>query len=151
MNRRTVLRTAGVATMAGLAGCLEGVREHFSVQGVVTLEIVNEADDSYNLRLEAHESETNRQTYDESFTVTPGERAMPQHLERTDQRFRVIKFDGNEQEEIREVSITPETRHVNVYVRDDDLVIDVHRGDDEGNTTVDDGPSEEPTGGESGD
>ncbi|EMA27325.1 hypothetical protein C446_17991 [Halobiforma nitratireducens JCM 10879] len=123
--------------MAGLAGCLEGVQEHFDFQGVVPIEVVNEGRSSYNLRLEARETDTGRQTYDESFSITPDERAMPHHLERVDQRFRIVKYEGQEQVEVREVSITPETEHLNVYVRDDDLIVDVRRGDGaDGNESV---------------
>ncbi|WP_090379763.1 hypothetical protein [Natronobacterium texcoconense] len=151
MNRRTVLQSAGVVGMAGLAGCLDGIQEHFGLQGVVPIEIENQADETYNLLLEAHDPETGRQTYDESFAVSPQGRTMPQHLDRADQRFRVVRFTvDNEPLETREVSITSETELVIIHITGDDLVIDVRRGDAAGNETVteDDTPGDDAAGNE---
>ncbi|WP_231990892.1 hypothetical protein [Natronobacterium gregoryi] len=137
MNRRTVLQSAGVVAMTGLAGCLDGVQEHFGLQGVVPIEIENEADNPYNLQLEAYDTESGRQTYEESFSVTPQVRTSPQHLERTHQRFRIVRFDlDDEPMEVREVSITSETQLVTILLSEDDLVVDVDRGEAPGNETV---------------
>ncbi|RQG96242.1 hypothetical protein [Natrarchaeobius oligotrophus] len=143
MNRRTVLGSASALAAASLAGCIEGVQEHFegSFQGIVPIEIHSEADGYYNVRLEAYERETNRQTYDEGYAVTAGETVGPPHLEATYQSLRVVKFgpDGEDQADVREVSITPNTELVLIYIHDDDLVVDVRRGetDGTGNETAD--------------
>ncbi|MFP8954322.1 hypothetical protein ACLI4Z_15345 [Natrialbaceae archaeon A-arb3/5] len=135
MNRRTVLQSAGVLATVGLAGCIEGVQEHFegSFQGIVPIEIHSEASQSYNIRLEAHERETGRQSYEEAYSVPPEEMVTPPHLERTAQSLRIVT-SGHETETntLREVSITPGTELVLIYLRDDDLLIDVQRGESDG-------------------
>ncbi|RQG89945.1 hypothetical protein EA462_08010 [Natrarchaeobius halalkaliphilus] len=136
MNRRRVLQSAGALVAISFAGCLEGVQDHFEggVQGIVPIEIYSEADQYYNVQLQAYEHETNRQTYDEGYSVTGGDSVIPPHLEATRQSLRVVKFgaDGEEQADVREVTITPETELVLIWIYDDDLVLDVHRGDVDG-------------------
>ncbi|MBZ6496557.1 hypothetical protein [Natrinema longum] len=131
MNRRTLLRTAGVAATVGLSGCLEALQEHYqgSFQGLVPIEIHSEADRHFDLTLEAYEPGTNRQTYDESYTVTANQSASPPHLEATEQNFRVVKYgrEGDE-ETFRETTITPSTKFVNIRITNDDLILDVDRG-----------------------
>ncbi|THE66458.1 hypothetical protein D8Y22_02555 [Salinadaptatus halalkaliphilus] len=140
MNRRTVLQSASAVGLLSLAGCLSGVQEHFegNVQGIVPLEIHSEADSQYNIQLEAYERETNRQSYDEGYSVTPGETVGPPHLSATDQSFRVTTLEPQSGATVdsQEVSITSETQLVLIYIQEDDLVIDVDRG--EQGETIDD-------------
>ncbi|MEY7849748.1 hypothetical protein AB7C87_11195 [Natrarchaeobius sp. A-rgal3] len=130
MNRRTVLQSAGVFGAACLAGCLEGVQDHFvgSVQGVVPIEIYSESDRFYNVQLVAYERETNRQTYEEAYAVTPGENVVPPHLEGVYQTLRVTRFDEDDEPEIREAAITPDTELVVVRL-DEEFVVEVRRGE----------------------
>ncbi len=146
MNRRRVLQFAGVAATAGLAGCLDGIQEHFGLQGVIPIEIHSEAERTHNLHLEARERETGRQSYEQSYSITPNETVGPPHLDRSEQSFRVSRIDDDEAVEVREVSVTESTELVMVRFTDDELVIEVDRGDDEENVTVDgeDGTPSEP-------
>nr|WP_206335537.1 hypothetical protein [Natronolimnobius sp. AArcel1] len=124
--------------MAGLAGCLEGVQEHFGLQGVVPLEIHSEADNAYNLQLQARETGTGRESYDESYAVTPEETVMAPNLERTDQNLQVVKYDRDTEDSVaRAVSITEDTQLVMVYIRDDDLVVEIHGDDDADDDEID--------------
>ncbi|MFA9416812.1 hypothetical protein [Natrinema sp. HArc-T2] len=133
MNRRTVLRTAGVTATIGLSGCVEALQEHYegSFRGVVPIEIYSEAERPYDITLEAFERETNRQTYDESFTLTAGQRATAPHLDATEQRFRVTKIDRDDRTRqlTKEESITPQTSSVTVRITDDDLILELDRDD----------------------
>lgn len=135
MNRRTVLRTAGVTATIGLSGCIDALQEHYegSFQGVIPVEIYSEAEQPYDITLEAFERETNRQTYDESFTLTAGQRATAPHLDATEQRFRVTKIDREDRTRqlTKEEPITPQTNSVTVRITDDDLILELER-DDEG-------------------
>lgn len=143
VNRRRVLGLAGVSITAGFAGCLEGIQEHFGLQGIIPIEIHSEADRTHNLHLEARESETGRQSYEQSYSVTPGETVGPPHLEETDQSFRVARIENEAEADVSVVSVTPETELVTIYIYDDELVVDVHRSEDGANGTVDgDGTNE---------
>ncbi|WP_222920336.1 hypothetical protein [Natrinema sp. SYSU A 869] len=129
-----------MAVIVGLSGCLEAFKEHYkgSFQGLVPIEIHSEAEHHYDLTLEAYETGTNRQTYDESYTVTANQSASPPHLEAIEQTLRVVKY-GRDGEELafKEATITPSTKLVNVRLTDDDLILDVQRGegaDDSGPT-----------------
>lgn len=148
MNRRRVLQAAGALATVGLAGCLEGVQEHFGLQGVVPVEIYSEADQPHNVQLAAQERETGRETYEEAYSVTPNETVAPPNMERTAQSMRVVKFDENDEQAIvRAVSITDQTELVRIYIYDDDLVVevdgpggetDIEGGDElDGNETID--------------
>ena len=135
MNRRTVLRTAGVVATVGLSGCVEALQEHYegSFQGVVPVDIYSEADRPYDLTLEAFDPETDRQTYDESYTITAGQRATPPHLDATEQRLRVTKIDREQRDRqlTKRATITQNTSSVVIRLTDDDLLLEVE-GDDEG-------------------
>ena len=135
MNRRTVLRAGAVVGAASLAGCIDGVREHFtgSVQGVVTLEVVNEGEEAYNLALNARDRQ-GVETYDQSFAITPGERAQPSHLRGTDQTFRIIRLDEGGDEEtalVEQLAVTDRTQHINITIYDDRLEIEVMRREED--------------------
>ncbi|RZV10670.1 hypothetical protein BDK88_1846 [Natrinema hispanicum] len=134
MNRRTVLRTAGVVATVGLSGCVEALQEHYegSFQGVVPVDIYSEADRPYDLTLEAFDPETDRQTYDESYTITAGQRATPPHLDATEQRLRVTKIDREQRDRqvTKRATITQNTSSVVIRLTDDDLRLEVE-GDDE--------------------
>lgn len=132
MNRRTVLRTAGVTAVAGLAGCVENLQEHYqgSFQGLVPIEIHSESDRYYDLTLEAYESGTNRQTYDESYTVTANESASLPHLDATEQLLRVTRYAREDDDAtFKEVTITSSTKAVTVRLTNEELILDVDRGD----------------------
>ncbi|WP_435551990.1 hypothetical protein [Natrinema sp. CGMCC1.2065] len=153
MNRRTVLRTAGVAAVAGLSGCLDTLREHYqgSFQGLIPLEIKSEADRHYNIVLEAYESGSDRQTYDESYTVTPDQTVSAPHLDAIEQSFRVTKFvDADGDRTSREATLRPETELVTVRITDDDLILDIERGEEAGGEpTPPSEPPDSPVGNES--
>ncbi|QCW04910.1 hypothetical protein [Natrinema pallidum] len=132
-----------MAAIVGLSGCLEALEEHYqgSFQGLVPIEIHSEAERHYDLTLEAYESGTNRQTYDESYTVTANQSASPPHLDAVEQTLRVVKY-GRDGEELafREATITPNTKFVNVRLTDDNLILDVQRSGE----TDGPGPTAEP-------
>ncbi|ELZ21367.1 Ser-Asp rich fibrinogen-binding, bone sialoprotein-binding protein [Natrinema limicola JCM 13563] len=123
-----------VATV-GLSGCVEALQEHYegSFRGVVPVEIYSEANQPYDVTLEAFKPETDRQTYDESFTITAGQRATAPHLEATEQRFRVTKIDREDRTRqlTKEERITPRTNNVTVRITDDDLILELERDDEE--------------------
>lgn len=131
MNRRKVLQSASVLATVGLAGCIDGVQEHFGLQGVVPIEIYNEGEQTYNLQLQARERETDRNTYDESYSIPPGETVQPPHLGQTAQSLQVIRFDqDNEPASVEAASITPETSMVAITIHDDELVVEVRESED---------------------
>ncbi|WP_238709600.1 twin-arginine translocation signal domain-containing protein [Natronorubrum halophilum] len=140
MNRRTLLQSAGVAAVVGLAGCIDGVQEHFGLQGIVPIEIHSEADRTYNLHLQAYDREADRQSYEQSISVTPGESVKPPNLDKTEQSFRIARIDDNDEEtEVREVSITSTTQVVTIQLSNDGLAVEVDHGDDAENETGVDG------------
>lgn len=137
MNRRTVLQSAGALATVGLAGCVEGVQEHFGLQGVVPIELHNEAERPYNVQLKARERESGRESYDKGFSIPPGEVVQPPHLKQTPQSFQVLKFEeGNEVESVEEASITPTTELVLIYISEDDLTIELRTTDADENETA---------------
>lgn len=144
MNRRTVLGLAGASVTVGLAGCLDGVREHFGLQGVIPIEIHNEGERSRNLHIQARERETSRDSYEQSFTVTPGETVGPPHLDESEQSFRAAIIEDEEQATVRTASITPDTSLVVIRIYDDDLVVEVQR--DDGEDEIADGEDDEDDG-----
>ena len=135
VNRRTVLRAAGVAATVSLSGCVEALQEHYqgSFRGLVPVEIHSEADSHYDLRLEAYTAETNRKTYEESYTVTADQSATAPHLDAMEQHFRATKLgrDG-ELLAVEEGTITRSTSRVVVRITNDDLILNIKRRDDEG-------------------
>lgn len=135
MNRRRVLRSVGVAATISLSGCVETLQEHYqgSFRGLVPVEIYSEADQYYNLTLEAYDPETNQQTYDESYTITAGQSATSPHLNATEQLFRATKLgQDNERLAVSEGTITPSTTLVVVRIPDDGLKLDIQREDGAG-------------------
>lgn len=135
MNRRTVLQSAGVAAVASLAGCVEAVEDHFqgSVQQPVPVEITNEGERPYNVHLEAHTRDAERQTYEESYTVIPDERVGAPHLGGSEQRFRVTRFgDDDGAEDLVETSaITEASQLVLITIYDDELELEVVTDEEE--------------------
>ncbi|MFP9191098.1 hypothetical protein [Natronosalvus vescus] len=133
MNRRSVLQTASVAALASVAGCLSGVRDHFTgeFRTNAPIEIYSEAELPYNIVVEAHEQGTGRQTYDQSFNVIPGERVAPQNVQRSDQHFRVTRYgydgrDGGPGEDFVATDIiSADTQLVSIRIHDDDLELEV--------------------------
>lgn len=129
MNRRTVLQSAGALGAIGIAGCLGDA----GVESPVPIEVYNDADRTFNVQLEAHERGMDRQTYDESIAMTPGERAIPGRLERGEQRFRVVRHGDDEYDDLVETgTITSETQLVVVRVYDDSLELEIDDGDGDG-------------------
>ncbi|SEV88742.1 hypothetical protein [Natrinema salifodinae] len=144
MNRRTVLRTAGVTAVAGLSGCIEALQEHYegSFQGLVPIEIHSEADHHYNVILEAYAVDEDRQTYDESYTVRAGETASPPHLDAAEQRFRATKMERETDEQLtKEATVTPNVDLISVRLTDDDLILDVERGEEDDEPAPESEPS----------
>jgi len=122
-----MLRAAGVTALAGLAGCADSIESHFQggVQGVIPIEITHEGEQSQNVQLEAFDRENDRQTYDQGYTITVDERVGPPHLEATEQRFRVTRFEDEETGSVATETITPDTQLVRIRVYDDDVDIDL--------------------------
>lgn len=133
MNRRTFLQSAGVAATLGLAGCLDGLREHFGLQGVIPIEIYNEGEQTHNIQLQARDLEAGRESYDQSYSVTPGEPVMPPHLEETEQSFRVTRIENEEEVDVEVVTVTPDTDLVVIRIYDDSLEVEARQ--DDGNET----------------
>lgn len=133
VNRRRVLQAGAVLGSVSLAGCIDGVAEHFTggIQGVIPMEIHSEADRPRNLHFEAHDHETDQLIYEEGITVGAGESVYPSHLRGTDQFLRVAEIDTDEEAEVeaQQVSVPEQTRVVLVYVYDDDLEIDLQTGE----------------------
>lgn len=135
MNRRRLCQLAAVGGLTSLAGCVDALAEQFHerFQGIVPIEIHNEATESYALQFEAFERETNRQTYDEGIAVSPSENTIsPAHLSAIEQRLQIVQFDASGETELasREVAITPDAQLVVIRVDDDGLAVDVRRGDE---------------------
>ena len=142
VKRRTVLRSAGVAAMAGLAGCVEGIQSHFqgSFQGVVPIEITNEGTEPQNIQLEAYETESDRQTYDQGYSVNIDERVGAPNLEATEQRFRATRIEDDEQGSVDTAVIMPDTQLVLIRLYDDDVEIELITSEEEAeNETAQDG------------
>ncbi|WP_339103552.1 hypothetical protein [Haloterrigena salinisoli] len=139
MNRRTALGLAATSALAGLAGCIEGVQEHFGLQGVIPVEVQSEADETQNILLEARERGSGRQSYEQSYSVTPDETVSAPHLDQTEQSFRVAKIENESVTTVRTASVTPETNLVMIRLYDDDLVIELEFED--GDTETVDGES----------
>ncbi|SEH14606.1 hypothetical protein SAMN04487967_1682 [Natronorubrum sediminis] len=138
MNRRTLLQSAGVAATVGLAGCVDGVREHFGLQGIVPIEIHSEAEESRSIVLEARERETGRESYDQSITVGPNETVGPPNLNRNEQSLRIAEIHDDEEGEVLEASITEDSQLVVIEITDDEMTVEVDEGDDADNHTVED-------------
>ncbi|QRV15099.1 hypothetical protein JMJ58_19665 [Haloterrigena salifodinae] len=141
MNRRTVLGFAVTSALAGLAGCIEGVQEHFGFQGVIPVEIQSEAEETQNILLESRERESGRQSYEQSYSVTPGETVSSPHLDQTEQSFRVAKIENETMVTVRTVSVTPDANLVKIQLYDDNLVVEVRR--DDGENEIADGEDED--------
>ncbi|WP_049941675.1 hypothetical protein [Haloterrigena turkmenica] len=137
MNRRTVLGFAATSALAGLAGCIEGVKEHFGLQGVIPVEIQSEAEETQNILLESRERESGRQSYEQSYSVTPEETVSAPHLDQTEQSFQVSKVENESVTTVRTASVTPETDLVMIRLYDDDLVVELEFED--GDTEIVDG------------
>ncbi|MCU4924972.1 hypothetical protein OB905_03090 [Halobacteria archaeon AArc-dxtr1] len=129
MNRRRLLGTGGTLALAGLAGCLDDFREHFegSVGVPIPIEIFNAGSRTYNVNLNARDSEMDRETYDQSFSVRPDEQVGPGNLEGTEQQFRVTRFDDSDDGEdlVEAGTVTTETQLVRIVFDDDSLDLDI--------------------------
>ena len=149
MNRRTVLRTAGVTATVGLSGCLEALQEHYqgSFRGLIPIEIHSDADRHFDVTLEAYEIGTDRKTYEESYTITANQTASPPHLDAIEQLLRVTKYRRKSDERtVREATVGKNTKLVNVRITNDDLLLNIEReeGAEERSPTGDpgtDGPA----------
>ncbi|QLK27775.1 hypothetical protein HYG81_00760 [Natrinema zhouii] len=131
-----------MAATIGLSGCTDALQEHYegTLQGLVPIEIHSEAENHYDVTLEAYKPETNRQTYDESYTITANQSVSPPHLEASEQHFRVTKFEGQSEEQTtEEATITQNTKSVTVTITDDDLTLELSSDDGESS-----GPTAEP-------
>ncbi|SIR89292.1 hypothetical protein [Natronorubrum thiooxidans] len=129
MNRRRVLQVIGVAATAGLAGCVDGVKEHFGLQGIIPLEIHSEADRTHNLHLEAYEREVDRKSYQQSISVSPGETVGAPNLDKTAQSLRVARIANEEQSDVEAVSLTENTTLVVITLYDDGFEVDVRENE----------------------
>lgn len=151
VNRRTVLQSAGVFATVGLAGCVGGIQEHFEgeIRSPVQIEIYNESDQTQNVQLAAREQGTGRDTYDQSYSVTPGERIGAPSLEGIEQSLQVVLVDQAEGEDQVEVgTVTPETMLVSITIYEDDLDLQISTSEDDGNESTAGNESVEPDGNE---
>lgn len=152
MNRRTVLQSAGVFATVGLAGCVGGIREHFvgEIRSPIPVEVYNESDQTQNIQLEARERGTGRGTYDQSYSVTPGERIGAPSLEGIEQSLQVVLVDQAEGDDQVEVgTVTPETVLVSITIYEDDLDLQITSSEDGGNESTDGNETNESDSGES--
>ncbi|WP_440765039.1 hypothetical protein [Natronorubrum sp. DTA7] len=120
-----------MAAAVGLAGCVDGVQEHFGLQGIIPIEIHNEGDRTRNLHLQARERNGGRASYEQSYSVGPGETVGPPHLDETEQSFRAAIIENEDEATVRAVSITPDTSLVVIRISEDDLVVEVQRSEGE--------------------
>jgi hypothetical protein len=128
VNRRRVLQSAGTVALVGLAGCIDGVQDHFtgSLQSPVPIEMTNDGDRPYNVSLDAVARGNGRETYEESYTITPDERVAPPHLEGEDQQFRVTRHGDDELEDLVEMgTITDETDLVLISLYEDEIELEI--------------------------
>lgn len=145
MQRRTVLAGAAAGTLGLTAGCLEVLQDHFAgeIQTPIPIEIHNETERSISVRLEAYsEEDRTHQTYDESYTVTPGPRTIPPHLRGRDQYFRVVRPSDMI---VEEASVTAGTQFIRITLHEDHTELVIDYGSDspandepDGNETVTD-------------
>ena len=138
MNRRRVLQGVGVGSVVGLAGCLDGIREHFGLTGNVPIEITNEGTVTHSVTLNARERGSGRESYDQSMSVTPGERAAPPHVPQSDQQFRVSVIEDSEAVHVETADITSSSQFVRIWLYDDRIELEVREREDEGSETGDD-------------
>ncbi len=134
MNRRRVLQSAGTVVIVGLAGCIDGVQDHFtgSLQSPVPIEMTNDGDHPYNVSLDAVARGNGRETYEESYTITPGERVAPPHLEGEDQQFRVTRHGDDDIEDLVEMgTITDETNLVLISLYEDEIELEIIEDEEE--------------------
>ncbi|SFS52336.1 hypothetical protein [Halostagnicola kamekurae] len=151
MNRRTVLQSAGVFATVGLAGCVGGIREHFEgeIRSPIPIEIYNESDQTQYIQLEARERGTGRGTYDQSYSVTPGERVSAPSLEGIEQSLQAVLVDQDEGDDRVEVgAVTPETVLVSITIYEDDLDLQISSSADDGNASTEGNESVESDGNE---
>ncbi|MFU8867681.1 hypothetical protein [Natronococcus sp.] len=128
MNRRRVLQSAGAVSLVGLAGCIDGVQDHFtgSLQSPVPVEITHDGDRPYDVSLDAVARGNGRETYEESYTITPGERVAPPHLEGEDQQLRVTRHGDDELDDLVEMgTITDETNLVLISLYEDEIELEI--------------------------
>lgn len=145
MNRRHVLQSAGVVSLGALAGCLDGVREHFtgSISTNAPIEIYSAAERSYNIALEGIDPESGRQTYDQSFSVNPNERVIPQTAARNGQLFRVTRFGHDDlsgrpgEDLVEQGTVERDTQQIDIHITDDDLTLTISRSETETNSSAD--------------
>lgn len=141
MNRRTLLQSAGALAVVALAGCLDdddggdGLFQNpfdgVGLQRPVSVEMVSEAENAYNVQLDAFERGTTRGTYEEAYTVTPGERVVAPHLDTTEQRFRVTRLGGDDDDLVEETAIGEHSRLVLIRIDDAELEVDVIEDEEE--------------------
>jgi hypothetical protein len=149
VNRRTVLQSAGVVGVASLAGCIDGVEEHFTggVQSPVPIEVLNEGSQPYNISLEGRARDGDRETYDENFAIIPDERVWAPQVEGSDQQFRVTRFGEDETDEddadVEVVEITEVSQLILITMDDDNLEIELISDEDEADERQEEGDADE--------
>ncbi|QFU84206.1 hypothetical protein GCU68_14585 [Natronorubrum aibiense] len=118
-----------MSATAGLAGCVDGVKEHFGLQGIIPLEIHSEADRTYNLHIEAYERDVDRKSYQQSISVSPGETVGAPNLDKAAQSLRVARIVDDEQSDVEAVSLTENTELVVITLYDEEFEVDVRENE----------------------
>lgn len=150
MNRRSVLGLAGASVTVGLAGCLDGLQEHFGLTGIIPVEIRSEADRTHNLHIEARELETGRQSYQESIAVGPGETVGPPHLDNTEQSVQIRRIENNEEVDVEAVTVSPGAELLSITVYDEKLEVEIEWREGAGGNRTNRSEGNETDGPESG-
>jgi hypothetical protein len=147
VNRRTVLQSAGVVGVVGLAGCVDGIEEHFmgGVQSPVPIEVLNDGSQPYNVSLEGRARDGDRETYDENFAIIPDERVWAPQIEGSDQQFRVTRVgdDDDIDDLVETTEISESSQLILITIHDDEIELEMITDEDEAEERQEDGDADE--------
>jgi hypothetical protein len=147
VNRRTVLQSAGVVGVVGLAGCVDGIEEHFmgGVQSPVPIEVLNDGSQPYNVSLEGRARDGDRETYDENFAIIPDERVWAPQIEGSDQQFRVTRVgdDDDIDDLVETAEISESSQLILITIHDDEIELEMIMDEDEAEKRQEDGDADE--------
>ncbi len=131
MNRRTLLAALGGLSAFGFLGYL--INEmRLSLPVIIRVENVTDVD--RNVTITAHELETDRQTFDASFSVPTDSTATPGRLSNSDLYVEITLMEPPDETEpdeepgvaaVEETLIGDSTQRINVTITDDGLDVDI--------------------------